>query len=95
MNGVQLERKVCSLICQSDGIKAREIARLMKLDRNTVNHILYTSPLLQELCWQDRDYRWHGIIGQARPHLNHAFPTLSSKNGIGQTRRDKTVCIKD
>lgn len=68
MNGVQLERKVCALICQSDGIKAREIARLMKLDRNTVNHILYTSPLLQELCWQDRDYRWHGIIGQARPH---------------------------
>ena len=64
----QLERKVCAVICQSDGVKAREIAALLKLDRNTVNHILYASPLLKELCYQDRDYRWHGIIRQTRPH---------------------------
>lgn len=68
MNEEQLEKKVCSAICQGDGLKAREIAQLLKLDRNTVNHVLYRSPLLQELCWQDRDYRWHGIIRQARPH---------------------------
>ena len=30
--------------------------------------MLYASPLLKELCWQDRDYRWHGIIRQERPH---------------------------
>ena len=35
----QLERKVCAAICQSNGVKAREIAALLKLDRNTVNHI--------------------------------------------------------
>ena len=64
----QLERRVCAAICQSSGVKAREIAALLKLDRNTVNHILYASPLLKELCWQDRDYRWHGIIRQTRPH---------------------------
>ena len=64
----QLERKVCAAICQSNGIRAREIAALLKLDRNTVNHILYASPLLKELCYQDRDYRWHGIIRQTRPH---------------------------
>lgn len=64
----QLERKVCAAICQSNGVKAREIAALLKLDRNTVNHILYASPLLKELCYQDRDYRWHGIIRQTRPH---------------------------
>ena len=23
---------------------------------------------MKELCWQDRDYRWHGIVRQARPH---------------------------
>ena len=68
MNAEQLERKVCSAICQGDGLRAREIARLLSLDRNTVNHILYASPLLKELCWQDRDYRWHGIIRQERPH---------------------------
>ena len=65
----QLERKVCAAICQSNGIRAREIAALLKLDRNTVNHTLYASPLLKELCFQDRDYRWHGIIRQNRPHL--------------------------
>ena len=64
----QLERKVCAAICQNNGVKAREIAALLKLDRNTVNHILYASPLLKELCYQDSDYRWHGIIRQTRPH---------------------------
>ena len=64
----QPERKVCAAICQSNGVKAKEIAALLKLDRNTVNHILYASPLLKELCYQDRDYRWHGIIRQTRPH---------------------------
>ena len=68
MNGDQLDRRVCAAICQGDGLKAREIARRLNLDRNTVNHILYASPLLRELCYQDRDYRWHGIIRQSRPH---------------------------
>ena len=64
----QLERKICALISKSGGIKAREIAELLTLDRNTVNHVLYASPLLKELCYQDRNYKWHGIIRQERPH---------------------------
>jgi len=68
MNEELLARKVCSTICQGDGLRAREIARLLDLDRNTVNHILYASPLLKELCWQDGSYLWHGIIRQERPH---------------------------
>ena len=39
------------------------------MDRGAVNHILYSSPLLKELCYQDDGYRWHGIIKQARPHI--------------------------
>ena len=65
----QIERKVCAAICESDGLKAREIAKSLDLDRGTVNHILYASPLLQDLCYQDDDYRWHGIIRQSRPHI--------------------------
>ena len=64
----QTERGICAAICRSDGIKAREIAKELDLDRTTVNHALYTSPLMKELCWQDNDYRWHGIMRQARPH---------------------------
>ena len=65
---VEKSRLVCAAICRHDGIKAREIAELLKMDRKTVNHILYSSPLMKELCWQDKEYRWHGIMKQARPH---------------------------
>ena len=63
-----VDRAVCAVICRSDGIKAREIARALSLDHTAVNRVLYHSPLLRELCWQDSGYRWHGIVGQGRPH---------------------------
>ncbi|MCR5576285.1 MAG: helix-turn-helix domain containing protein [Oscillospiraceae bacterium] len=69
MTARDLDRAVCAAICRSDGLRAREIAAQLDLDRQTVNHILYSSPLMKELCWQDRDYRWHGLVRQARPHL--------------------------
>ena len=68
MNTEQLERKICAAICQNNGLKAREIARQLNMDRNTVNSILYHSPLLKDLCYQDDSYLWHGIIRQAVPH---------------------------
>lgn len=68
MESQEIQRAVCAVICCSDGIRAREIARELKLDHGTVNHVLYSSPLMKELCWQDRDYRWHGIVRQTRPH---------------------------
>ena len=64
----EAERAVCAYICRSGGVKAREIGRALGLDHGTVNRILYRSPLLRELCWQDGDYRWHGILRQTRPH---------------------------
>ena len=63
-----LDRAVCRLICRSDGIKAREIARTLGVDRSAVNRELYGSPLMRELCWQDDESRWHGIVRQSRPH---------------------------
>ena len=62
-------RAVCSVICRHDGIRAREIADILHADRRAVNQILYSSPLMKELCYQDRDYCWHGIMKQARPHI--------------------------
>ena len=69
MDAQEIQRVVCSEICRRDGIRAREIARELGLDHGTVNHVLYSSPLMKELCWQDRDFRWHGIVRQGRPHL--------------------------
>ncbi len=65
----QTEREICALICRSDGIKARDIGKELNIDRQEVNHVLFSSPLMKELCWQDRDYRWHGIMKQTRPHV--------------------------
>lgn len=64
-----LEREIYSAICRSEGIKAKEIAELVGADRTAVNRILYNSPFMHELCYQDDAYRWHGLIRQARPHL--------------------------
>ena len=68
MNREQTERRICAAICQSNGLKAKDIARQLNLDRSTVNRVLYASPLLKDLCYQDDDYRWHGIIRQSVPH---------------------------
>jgi len=68
MNDQQTERTICSAVCRSNGLRAREIAQITGLDRQTVNHVLYSSHLLRELCWQDREYCWHGIVRQERPH---------------------------
>ena len=68
MSREQTKQRICAAICQSSGIKAKEIARLLNLDRSTVNRVLYASPLLKDLCYQDDDYRWHGIIRQSVPH---------------------------
>lgn len=65
---MNMEQRVCAAICQSDGLRARDIARRLNLDRSAVNRVLYASPLLRELCYQDREHRWHGIIRQVRPH---------------------------
>ncbi len=64
----QIEKAVCAVICRSGGIKAREIAKALHLEHSAVNHALYHSPLMKELCWQDKEFRWHGIMRQARPH---------------------------
>ena len=93
----QLDREICACICESDGVRAREIAKELGVEREAVNRILYSSPLMRELCWQDRDYRWHGIVRQAVPHAGleefaayygsvRAFTTLAEDAWMEQMR---------
>ena len=63
-----IERDIYSLISSGDGIKAKEIAHQLHIDRKTVNHYLYSSPYMHDLCYQDQEYQWHGLIGQSFPH---------------------------
>ena len=62
------ERRVYSQISRHDGLTAREIAGSLGLSRNEVNHLLYSSALMHELCYQDSEYRWHAVIRQASVH---------------------------
>ena len=62
------ERAVYSLISVKDGIKAKDIASLLHLSRSSVNHLLFSSPLMHELCFQDSLYCWHALIRQAPVH---------------------------
>ena len=62
------ERKMYALICESNGIKAREIASEVGAERSEINRLLYNCPFIHELCYQDAACCWHGLIRQARPH---------------------------
>ena len=62
------ERSVYALISVSDGILAKDIASKLGLSRFDVNHILFSSALMHELCFQDKTYRWHALIRQAPVH---------------------------
>ena len=62
------ERAVYSLIAASDGLKAREIAARLSMDRSAVNRLLVSSPLMREMCYQSSDYRWHALIRSRAPH---------------------------
>ena len=62
------EKAVYALISRENGVKAREIASRLGLDRTDVNRLLVSSALMREMCYQDREYRWHAVIRQGAPH---------------------------
>ncbi len=62
------ELQIYALIAGNEGIKAREIARRLNLDRTEINRLLVSSALMRELCYQDREYRWHAVVRQKQPY---------------------------
>ncbi len=62
------EREVYALISRNDGLKAREIARETGMEKTEISRLLFSSALMREMCYQDREYRWHALIRQAPVH---------------------------
>ncbi len=62
------EQRVYALIAGSQGLKAREIGRTLGMDKTEVSRLLASSALMREMCYQDREYRWHALIRQQAPH---------------------------
>lgn len=69
MSTDRIEYGIYSKIASGDGIRARDIAKGLQIDRKTVNHYLYRSPYMRDLCYQDKEYNWHALIRQECPHL--------------------------
>lgn len=67
-----VEIKMYNSICRHDGIKARDIAKEAGVGKTDINRLLYCSPFIRELCYRDRDFCWHGLIRQTRPHTGLA-----------------------
>ncbi len=63
-----VERAVYSIISVNDGIKAKDIAAKLGIPRTDVNRLLFSSPLMHELCFQDQSFCWHALIRQAPVH---------------------------
>ena len=57
-----------ALISRGDGMKAREIAARLDMDKTGISRLLVSSALMREMCYQDREYRWHALIRQETPH---------------------------
>lgn len=49
--------KIFDLVRSSNGIKASEIAKQLKISRKEVNQILYGR--LEKVCVQDEQYMWY------------------------------------
>ncbi len=62
------ERAVYALISREDGMKAREIAARLNMDKSDVSRLLVSSALMREMCYQDREYRWHALIRRGAIH---------------------------
>ena len=62
------ELQIYSLIARSEGMRAREIARTLGMDKTEISRLLVSSALMRELCYQDREYRWHALVRQQAPY---------------------------
>ena len=51
-----MKDKILEILSKHDGIRASEIAKLLKMTRKEVNHILYYD--LQQSCFIDEQYYW-------------------------------------
>ena len=69
MEIAQTEIRMYSIICSHDGIKARDIAGKIGVDKTQINRLLYSAPFIRELCYVDDEFCWHGMIRQSRPHI--------------------------
>lgn len=64
----ETELRIYSIISENEGIKARDIAKKLGVDRTEISRWMVTSALMRELCYQDAGYRWHALVRRQPPY---------------------------
>lgn len=64
----ETELRIYSLISRNDGIKAREIAKELNIEKTDISRWMVSSALMRELCFQDNNYCWHALVRQMPPY---------------------------
>ena len=64
----EAELQIYSFIARNDGVKAREIAKELSVDKKEISRIMVSSALMRELCYQDREYKWYALVRQTAPY---------------------------
>ena len=83
MDDVIIER-IIELVKNSNGIKASEIAKQLKISRKEVNKILYGR--LARLCVQDDQYRWY---------CRSEYSSTGTSSSIGLAEMEKAFSNTD
>ncbi len=66
------ESKIYQLIARYNGIKARDIAEHLGVDRRDVNALLSKSPALKAVVFQDEEYKWRLKASSSSASKNEA-----------------------
>ena len=62
------EQRVYAAIAGGSGLKARELGHMLGMEKGEISRLLVSSALMREMCYQDREYRWHALVRQEMPH---------------------------
>ncbi len=62
------EKQIYALIARHDGLKARQIASRLGIEKAAVSRFLFASALMREMCYRDREHAWHALIRHADRH---------------------------
>ena len=62
------EIRTYALIARNDGLKARQISQILGISKTEISRQMVSSALMRELCYQDKEYRWHALVRQQPPY---------------------------
>lgn len=86
---LDVDEKILKLLGENPGLKAREIASKLKVEKKQINRALYTS--IKGKCFQDDKYRWY--LSYDAPKTEPEEETNISKSKLSDICNYYLACI--